>query len=141
MKKQVVLTICGKQYYPGQDPEVIELTTDGTLEFVDGGWNVCYEETELTGLKGTTTTCRLEPGRVILRRTGSLQTEMVFREGVPHESLYRMDFGALLLSVCAKSIEASIGDHGGTIDLVYDIAIEHGEAGMVEYHLDIVTKE
>lgn len=140
MKREVVLTICGKQYYPGQEPEVIELTTDGTLEFVDGGWNVCYEESELTGLAGTVTTFRLEPGCVILRRTGSLQSEMVFREGIPYESLYRMDFGTLLLSVCAKSIEASIGNLGGTIDLVYDIAIEHGEAGVVEYHLDIAAK-
>ena len=140
MKKQAVLTICGTQYYPGQDPEVIELTTDGTLEFVDGGWDICYEESEVTGLKGTTTTFRLEPGCVILRRSGSLQSEMVFREGIPHESLYHMDFGTLLLSVCAKSIEASIDDHGGTIDLVYAISIEQGEAGMVEYHLDIQTK-
>lgn len=140
MKKEVILTICGKQYYPGQEPEEIELTTDGTLEFVDGGWNVCYEESELTGLAGTVTTFRLEPGCVILRRTGKLQSEMVFREGVPHESLYCMDFGTLLLSVCAKSIDAAISAAGGTIDLVYDIAIEHGEAGMVEYHLDIQTR-
>ena len=140
MKKQAVLTICGTQYYPGQDPEVIELTTDGTLEFVNGGWDVRYEESELTGLKGTVTTFRLEPGCVILRREGGLRSEMVFREGIPHESLYRMDFGTLLLSVCAKSIDAAMNEQGGTIDLVYDIAIEHGEAGVVEYHLDIHVK-
>ena len=140
MKQNAVLNICGTQYYPGMDPEVIELTTDGTLEFVDGGWNVCYEESELTGLKGTITTFRLEPGRVILRRTGALRSEMIFREGVPHDSLYQMDFGTLLLSVCAKSIEASITQQGGTIDLAYAVSIEHGEAGIVEYHLDITVK-
>lgn len=140
MKKAVTLTISGRQYYPGQDPDVIELTTDGTLEFVNGGWDVCYQESELTGLAGTTTTFRLEPGQVILRRTGGLHSEMIFREGVTHESLYQMDFGALLLSVCAKSIDATIGEKGGTIDLVYDISIEHGQAGLVEYHLDIQTK-
>jgi hypothetical protein len=32
MKQNVVLSICGKQYYPDQEPEVIELVTDGTLE-------------------------------------------------------------------------------------------------------------
>ena len=140
MKKQAVITICGKQYYPQMDPETIELTTDGTLEFVDGGWNICYEESDLTGLKGTTTTFRLEPGQVILRRSGALRSEMVFRQGVPHESLYQMDFGALLLSVCAKSMDAAIDQNGGTIDLIYDISIEHGQAGVVEYHLDVVCK-
>ena len=140
MKIPVVLSICGRQYYPQQDPEVIELVTDGTLEFIHGGWDICYEETELTGLAGTTTTFRLEPGQVILRRDGSLRSEMVFREGVPHDSLYQMDFGALLLTVCAKQIHAQIDATGGIIDLVYSIAVEQGDAGMVEYHLEIRAK-
>jgi hypothetical protein len=52
-----------------------------------------------------------------------------------------MDFGALLITVCAKSIDAQIGNHGGTVDLVYSIEIEQGPAGIVEYHLDIRVKE
>ena len=140
MKKAVSLTICGRQYYPGQEPEIIELTTDGTLQWVAGGWDISYEESDLTGLAGTVTTFRLEQDQVILRRSGNLRSQMVFREGVPHDSLYQMDFGALLITVCAKQIQAHIGDRGGTIDLVYSIAIEQGEEGLVEYHLDIRTK-
>ena len=140
MKQAVLLTICGKQYYPGQDPEVIELMTEGTLESRDGGWDICYEETELTGMAGVTTTFRLEPGTVILDRTGKLQSRMIFRLGIPHESLYQMDFGALMLTVCAQMIEASISENGGTVDLQYAISIEHAEAGLVEYHLEVRPK-
>lgn len=139
--KQVILSLRGEQHYPGQETDVIELVTDGTLEFRDGGWNICYEESDLTGLAGTTTTFRVEPGQVILRRSGKLRSEMVFREGVCHDSLYQMEFGALLITVCAKQIEARIGPRGGTVDLVYSVEIEHGEAGLVEYHLEIQTKE
>lgn len=139
--KQVVLSLRGEQHYPGQEPDVIELVTDGTLEFRDGGWNICYEESDLTGLAGTTTTFRVEPGQVILRRSGKLRSEMVFREGVCHDSLYQMEFGALLITVCARQIEAKIGPQGGTVDLVYCVEIEHGEAGLVEYHLEIRSKE
>lgn len=138
--KQMMLSLEGKQYYPGQEPEVIQLVTEGTMEFQNGGWDICYEESDLTGLAGTTTTFRVEPGQVTLRRTGKLRSEMVFREGVPHESLYQMDFGALLIVVCAQQIEAKLNDHGGTVDLVYTVEIEHGEAGLVEYHLDIRAK-
>ena len=141
MKKTVVLSICGTQYYPGQEPDVIELVTEGTLEYRDGGWDICYEETELTGLAGVTTTFRLEPGYVVLERTGRLQSKMVFQQGIPHDSLYQMEFGALMMTVCAQMIDASISDHGGTVDLQYSIAIEHNEAGMVEYHLDVRPKE
>ena len=138
--KQVILSLEGKQYYPAQEPEVIQLVTEGTMTFRDGGWDICYEESDLTGLAGVTTTFRIEPGQVTLRRTGKLRSEMVFREGVPHESLYQMDFGALLIVVCAQQIEAKLGEKGGNVDLIYTVEIEHGEAGLVEYHLDIRAK-
>ena len=78
---------------------------------------------------------------VILERTGKLRSQMVFQQGIPHDSLYQMEFGALMLTVCALLIEASISDQGGTVDLQYSIAIENNEAGLVEYHLDVRTKK
>ena len=131
---KVVLTIRGCQYYPEMEPEVIELVTEGSLLWENGGWDISYEESDLTGLAGVHTTFRVEPGQVTLQRTGKLQSEMVFREGIPHESLYQMDFGALLITVCAKQISAEIGSAGGTVDLIYSIEIEQGGAGIVEYH-------
>lgn len=141
MRKEVVLTISGTQYAPGQKPETIELVTEGTLEFRDGGWDICYEESDLTGMEGVSTTFRLEPGQVTLLRTGKLRSEMVFRQGVPHESLYQMEFGALMLTVCAQMIEAQIGEKGGMVDLQYAIAIENTDAGFVEYHLEAKVRE
>ena len=140
MKREMILSLQGTQYYGEQEPEVIQLVTEGTLEFVNGGWDICYEETDLTGLAGVTTTFRVEPGMVTLRRTGRLRSEMIFREGIRHDSLYQMEFGALLMTVCAKQIEAQINQQGGTVDLVYSIEIEHGDAGIVEYHLELKTK-
>lgn len=138
---KAVLTIRGCQYYPEMEPEVIELVTEGELSWKDNGWDISYEESDLTGLAGVHTTFRVELGQVTLKRTGKLHSQMLFREGVPHESLYQMDFGALLITVCAKQISAQIGAAGGTVDLVYAIEIENGGAGIVEYHLDIQTKE
>ena len=50
MKRDVVLSIQGRQHYGDQEPETIELVTEGTMEFRDGGWDITYEESELTGL-------------------------------------------------------------------------------------------
>ena len=140
MKTAVVLSIRGRQSYDGQEPDVIELATDGTMEFRDGGWDVSYEETELTGLQGVTTTFRVEPGKVILTRTGKLYSQMIFQEGVLHESLYQMDFGALMITVCAQRVFFDLTPEGGMIDLVYGIEIENSAAGLVDYHLDIRAK-
>ena len=137
---QVVLSIRGSQEYPGQTPEVLELTTDGTMEFRDGGWNISYQESALTGLEGVTTTFRVEPERVILTREGTLNSQMVFQLGVDHESLYQMPFGALLLTVRATHLFYDIVPDGGMIDLSYTINIENQEAGVIDYHLDIWAK-
>lgn len=137
MKQKVLLNICGRQAYQDQEPDSIELETEGTMELRDGGWDITYEESDLTGLSGVTTTFRIEPGRVILTRRGKLNSQMVFQRGVAHESLYQMDLGALLMRVCAKSIFFDITPAGGFIDLVYDIEIENTQAGVVDYHLDI----
>ena len=137
---KAMLTICGCQYHSDAEPEIIELTTEGTLTRSETGWEIAYEESDMTGMEGVKTTFCIEPGLVRLRRTGKLRSEMVFREDVSHESLYQMEFGALMLTVCAKQIEANISQQGGTIDLVYSVQIEHTEAGMVEYHLEIRPK-
>ena len=136
----VVLSIRGTQKYPDQEPEIIELVTEGTMEFVDGGWDITYEESALTGLEGTSTTFRVEPGQVILTRTGKLNSRMVFQKGVPHESLYQMEFGALMITVEATFLYFDIIPEGGTIDLSYAISIENTEAGVIDYHLDIRAK-
>ena len=140
MKREVVLVIRGRQSYEGQEPDVIELTTEGTMEFKDGGWDISYEESALTGMEGVTTTFRVELGKVILSRTGALRSRMVFQQGVPHDSLYQMAFGTLMITVCAKSVFFDILPDGGVIDLVYSIDIENTAAGMVDYHLDIRAK-
>lgn len=137
MKQKVILSICGKQHYDNQEPDKIELVTEGIMERIDGGWELSYEESDLTGLAGVTTVFRVEEGRITLQRKGKLNSQMVFREGIPHESLYKMEFGALLMTVCAQKIAAELTDQGGSVDLIYTIEIEHSAAGMVEYHLDV----
>ena len=140
MKQTVVLAIRGRQTYGDQEPEIIELVTEGTMEFTQGGWDVSYEESALTGLEGVTTVFRVEPGKVTLTRKGALNSQMVFQEGVPHDSLYQMPFGALMLTVKATSVFYDIVPDGGVIDLSYDINIENTEAGVIDYHLDIRAK-
>ena len=140
MKNNVVLSIRGRQTYAGQEPEVIELVTDGTMEYRNGGWDISYEESALTGLEGVTTIFRVEPGRVILTRTGKLQSQMIFEEGVAHDTLYQMAFGTLLMTVKATFVFFDIVEDGGTIDLSYNLDIENSEAGIIDYHLDIRAK-
>ena len=140
MKQPVILALRSVQRYEDQEPEELELVTEGFMEFRDDGWDISYVETELTGLEGVTTTFRVEPGKVILTRAGKLSSQMVFQEGLSHDSLYQMAFGTLMLTVRAMRVFFDITPDGGTIDLVYEINIENTQAGIIDYHLEIRAK-
>ena len=138
--REIILSIRGQQRYEDQEAEVIELVTEGTMDFRDGGWDISYQESALTGLEGVTTTFRVEQGKVTLSRTGKLRSQMVFQQGAVHESLYQTEFGALMLAVKSTRVFYDIVPDGGVIDLVYRIEIENTAAGEIDYHLDIRAK-
>ena len=141
MKIPVMLHIVGKQNYAGQDPDVIELVTDGYLLEKGDVWEIGYEESALTGLEGVTSVFRVSPRGVTLRRSGRLQSQMVFQMGKRHESLYQLDFGAMMITVCAQKIQYELSrEKGGTVDLTYQIEIESAALGVVDYHLDVTIK-
>ena len=57
MENNVIISIQGKQSFEAQDDDTIELVTEGCLEpDGDDGYTLSYQESELTGLEGTTTT-------------------------------------------------------------------------------------
>jgi len=137
MKNKVLLSIRGSQRYMDQEPDIIELVTEGTMEFVAGGWDICYAESNLTGLEGVTTKFRVENDRIVLTRSGKLNSQMIFQQGISYDSLYQMEFGALMITVCAKRIFVQLDESGGVIDLIYGIEIEQSTAGEVDYHLEV----
>ena len=136
-KIPVMLHIRGTQLYQDADPEVIELTTEGTMEKQKEVWELSYEESDLTGLAGVTTAFRVGPRGVVLKRTGAIENQMIFMEGRKHESLYRLGFGALMLTVKATKVSSAISEAGGTLDIHYNIEIEDTSAGNVEYHIEV----
>ena len=110
------------------------------MEYRGNGWDISYEESDLTGLEGVTTTFRIEDGKIVLKRSGKLNSQMVFQEGLSHDSLYQMEFGALMMTVTGKKVAHDLTEAGGTVDLVYSIDIEQTAGGTIDYHLDVKVK-
>lgn len=138
MKVPVILTIKSEQRYEGQDPDSIELVTEGTMEAVgENRWCISYQESELTGLRGVTTTFHIEPGKIVLRREGELHSEMVFQENVCNDTLYQMEFGAMMMGICARRIRIQLTECGGEFEVLYSVHIEKNMAGTILYHIDV----
>ena len=141
MKQKVMVRIRSEQQYEDQTPDVSEFMTVGTMEQTEKGIVISYEETELTGLQGTTTTFQMEKDRILLKREGALRSEMVFAINQEHRSLYDMGMGALLITVRTVVLVQVMDAKGGFADVIYDVIIEEGIMGQVRYHIDVVPIE
>ena len=138
MKQKVMVRIHSEQHYEGESPEIVEFMSEGTMEQTDGGFLISYEETELTGLQGTTTTILMEKDQISLTRNGTLQSEMIFAIDREYRSLYDMGMAALLITIRTIALVQVVDASGGFADIVYDLIIEDSIAGQVRYHIDIV---
>jgi uncharacterized beta-barrel protein YwiB (DUF1934 family) len=136
--KNVMVRILSEQQYGEDPPEVTELTSMGTMEVLDNGISVSYEESELTGLQGTTTSFFFAKDQIHLKREGALRSEMVFAINREHCSLYDMGMGVLMITVRTMSMIQAMGPEGGFADVTYDLIIEDSNMGQVHYHIDVI---
>ena len=125
----VMLTIRGEQYFDGIDPDGTELMTEGVLETTEEGLRFGYQESQLTGMEGTTTTFEVKGPRVILTRRGTVNSQMVFEEGKQHTSLYETPFGELSVDIQTSQLRHNLTEHGGVMEIRYSIAVEHTVTG------------
>jgi len=128
-KLPVLLSIRGEQYFDGIDPDATELMTEGTMELTEEGMVLSYRETELTGMEGTTTTFEVKGPRVVLTRTGKVNSQMIFEEGRQHTSLYETPFGELTVDIQTSALKHNLSQRGGVMEIKYSIAVEHTVTG------------
>lgn len=126
MREEVIISIKANQLYEEQEPGDMELISAGTLEQTEDGYNISYEESELTGMEGTTTTLQVREGQVTLLRQGGLNSVMIFERGRQHVSLYDTPMGSLTVGVNTQLLRTDLGPQGGTVEIRYSIDIEHG---------------
>lgn len=142
MEKDVIISIKGSQTYPGQTPEVIELVTAGKLaRSEEGGFLLSYQESAVTGLKGTLTTIQVDGPRLTLMRVGTVNSQMVFEEGRRHLSLYDTPYGALSIGVRTRRVRTSLSDKGGEVSVHYALEIEEKTAGQNVFEINVREAE
>lgn len=134
MKQEVLITLRGSQQYEGGKPEAIELMTRGVMLNRGGKYSISYTETELTGTPGVVTTFFIpNPQRVVLTREGPIKSRMVFVEGVKDEALYDLNFGSLLVGICARKIVVDLHENGGRLQVDYTVEIEQAVTSRNSY--------
>ncbi len=137
MSENVIISIKGRQLFEEQEPDVMELVTSGTLERTKDGFTLSYQESELTGMEGTTTVFRVQDRQVTLLREGEFNSLMVFEEGRRHFSLYETPYGALEIGVNTRRMRAELGPTSGDIEIDYAIEVDHAVTGQNLFHIHV----
>ena len=140
MEENVIISIRGSQLYEGQAPDVTELVTGGTLRREKEGYTIAYQETELTGLEGTTTKLRIEGPKVTLLRQGNVNSQMVFEVGRKHLSMYETPYGALAVGIETRRMKNTVDEAGGELEIDYAIEIDNLLAGKSQFQLNVKKK-
>ena len=141
MEKDVVISIKGTQRYDNNDPDVIELVTQGRLTRDGESYTLSYQESELTGLEGTMTTIQVDGEQVTLMRVGEFTSQMVFQEGRRHLSMYNTPYGAMAIGVNTRHLLAELTDQGGDIEIDYAIEVDHAIAGRNIFQIKVKEAE
>lgn len=141
MSKDVLISIQSVQNLDGRDNDGLELITQGSYDYASDGIRFSYMESELTGLDGTQTTFQIFPEEVILSRRGTVNAQMVFRRGEKRSFRYRTQLGALNMSLNTHRLEYMLDEHGGNMEIEYDLNFEQSFLSRNKFIINVREKE
>ena len=129
MEKEIILFVRGEQTYDGAAPEVTELATEGLMSIEGGEISLTYQESEITGMEGTTTRFVIRGDTVVLERTGMIVSRMEFRQGERSSSFYETPWGTMAVDVATTRLAHRLTERGGVMEIVFTIAVNHQVTG------------
>lgn len=138
MEKKAIIKVSSLQLSGESDK--IEVISKGLFKRLENRYEVSYEESEISGMEGTTTTVKIEDGKVTLERKGTTESLIVFENEGSHVSLYNTPYGMLELVTNTKALEVDVHDNGGSVKIDYEIAIAGQEPIKTNLTLEVSTK-
>lgn len=121
MKQKAIISVSSKQSI--DEEELIEVVTPGNFYKKENYYYAVYEETELSGMRGTTTTLKIGKDKFSLIRMGSTSAKMDFDKKTKNVSMYNTPYGTLELKIETKDLDIDINDNGGSVMVNYNMSL------------------
>ncbi len=122
------------------EPETIEINTRGVQRNESGRVTVSYEETEATGMEGSSTALTYlmdQPEVVSMIREGAVSTTLVFEEGKRHHCLYHTPFMPFQICVHTLKVKNCLAKEK-YLELDYVIEIRGAKAERTKFRMEIL---
>ena len=127
MEKSAIISV--RSFSDLNKDEVIEVVTPGKFHLGESEFKAVYEESEISGMDGTTTTLVIKDDALILEREGSTTTRMEFKKGEEVVSLYNTPYGMMNINISTKELDIDMDEDGGVIYTKYVLGLE-GQPGI-----------
>lgn len=139
MKKDVILKIKGTQMPTGSDEDNIELITEGKFYDKDNAKYLVYEESQLSGMEGCTTTLKITDNKIEMKRFGKATSQLVFEKGKRYVTNYSTPYGNFRMEILTKKLDLEIDeDIKGSISLEYRISLQGLAEGTNKLDIEIM---
>lgn len=135
MTKEVWISIRGLQYIDEEGQEPVEVICSGEYFHRNGKHYVLYEEAQEGLDQMVKNRLKISPDSVEMTKKGSINTQMIFREGVRHQSCYDTVYGPLMLGVRTHRI--SCIEQTDAIDLQMEYTLDIREAPMADCTMSV----
>ena len=131
-----LIKIIGTQTADGEE-DVVELTTNGTLERIGDGWKLCYNETEATGMEGTITQLEITEDRLNLMRLGTHPSMLILEKNKRHHCNYHTPYGTIDLGTYTSELTYELNDNGGELTFAYTLGFNGGISSAHNVHITV----
>ena len=133
--KDIILRIIGNQIHglegTAGDGE-LEFITEGRFERKGDALYLIYEESELSGVLGYTTSLKVMGGKVRIKRyaeEGGIQTAIEFEKGGKFTGMFETPFGAVEIEVLTNNVDNQLDPEGsGSIGIDCSVSLK----GLIE---------
>lgn len=125
-KKKVWLSITSRIADASGQNDRTEFVTEGELSHVNQAVCLTYQETEISGMEGTTTTLKVEDGKISIIRLGKINSLMEFEQGRHSTAMYTTPYGDVPMGIGTKKLDTIYDEEGDPvrIEMIYEVDIQ-----------------
>lgn len=142
--KDIMLKIVGKQLYGfAEEEEHMEFVTEGTYHDAGDSITLTYDESDVSGIPGCTTSLEIRDKQIWMRRQGvtvPLDTEIQFEKGKRFTGYYETPYGAIEMEVLTDDVVNNINrtSERGSLNIDYHVSLRGLSEGRNRLNIEIL---
>ena len=140
MTKDVLISITGFQAHPGEEPEKIEVITNGSYYKKKNTHYLLYEEMGECSHEVVKNIAKFDDSSFYLQKSGYTNVNMSFEENKRNITNYITPFGSMLIGVDANKVNINENENKISVDIDYSLDVNCEFLADCNLHMSITAK-